>query len=104
MNLTPFGLGALLNLGLLLIEPSLYGFRALLVGFLDRLSRCEAAAFQVVAYRTYGQFYPKLLLDQLHHRGTTPQCKFHLQLLGPLVADRALNNGFLLHGQGAPVT
>ena len=71
MNLTPFGLGALLNLGVLLIEPSLYGFRALLVGFLDRLLRCEAPAFQVVAYRTYGQFYPKLLWRRLEIEEST---------------------------------
>ena len=103
VNLAAFGLGALLDLRVCLIKPGLYRFRSLLIGLLDRLLRGEAPARQVVTHSANRELDAVFPFNQLHDRRSVPQRKFHLELFGPLVADRAANTRFLFFRERPPI-
>ena len=95
VNLGFLALDALLYLGALLIEPSLYDLWTLLIRFLDRLFRGESPTLEVVANAAHRQLDSAFTFNQLHDGRPVPECKFHLQLFGALVADDLPNSALL---------
>jgi hypothetical protein len=83
--------GAFGHRRVLLIEPVLDGFGALLVGQADGLLRCEAPELEVFAHAAYWQFDAKRLPHQQKHRSANCQRKRQLQLLGAVLASLALD-------------
>jgi len=65
--------GALLDLGITLIEPLLRGDRRLFVGATDGILRCEASALEILAYAAHRQVLAALALDQKHDGSLRPQ-------------------------------
>jgi hypothetical protein len=96
MNLRLFCFGLFRNLWILVIEPLLDRLWPLLVGLFDRLLRRKTPALQVVANRANRQLDAALLLNELTYGSAISQRKFHLELLGALVANEALHLLFLL--------
>jgi len=103
VNLSALGPGALLDAGVLALQPSLHGSRALLVSALDGLLRCEAPAGEVLADAAYLQLDAKFLFDELAHCGPAPQAEIHLELLGAFVDDQALDGLLLEHTEHPPI-
>lgn len=90
-----FVLGALLDTGVLALQPSLHSLRVLFEGALDGALRGEAQAGEVFAYAAHLQLDAVFLVDMLAHRCTAPQEEVHHELFGMLVDDDALNGVFL---------
>jgi hypothetical protein len=104
VDLRPLGPGALLDSRVLTLKPVLHRLGALLVSALDRLLRREAPSSEVLADAAHLELDAEFLLDELAYGSTTPQAKVHLQLLGSLVNDQALNDFFLHRTEHPTIT
>ena len=96
--------GALLDSRVLTLQPVLYSLGALLIRALDRLLRCEAPACEVFADAAHLQLDAEFMLNKLAYSSATPQAEVHLELLGPLVNDQALDSFFLYCTQHSTIT
>ena len=101
VDLGPFGLGAALNLWVLLVKPAAHGRRLLFVGALNRFLRREAPAAKVQAHALQRQANAKALRDQQRHRLAAPQREVHLQLVRRVVDHQAANLALLLRAERA---
>ena len=84
-----------LNAGISAFEPSLHDRGVLFVGSFDRLMRCKTPTGEVLAHAASLQLNAEFLLIELTDSRVVAKVKGHLELLGTLVDDYALDGIFL---------
>src|SRR5690606_18206081 len=108
VDFSAFYFSAFSNHRITVIEPCLHLDWTLLVSFLYRFWGGKSPARQIRSNSPHRQLYLEPLIDQFHHRRSTPQGVRHLYLVRGLVANKFLNFALLFsiqpssYSRGAP--
>ena len=96
LNLGIFCFRVFGDLGIGFVEPLTDCHGRLLISFLERALRGKSPTLQIFAGVAHGQADAEMRFDQFTDRLAGPQRKAHLQLVGRVVLDQALNLALLL--------